>query len=162
MPRGCGDDGQSGIVVCARGRQRADVAGEAVRGLGDGAEEAADGRTRCSGVSAAAAAAGVGVHVVVVVVVRSGGSSSGSGSIDDGFWFGGGGGGVKDADLLLVLVVVGEAEDLEAVLGDGDAHAAEEVVVEVGDVVGVELVAGEEGGVLVHEGRVQGARFRQP
>jgi hypothetical protein len=38
----------------------------------------------------------------------------------------------------------GELEDLEAVLGDGDAHGGEKLVVKVADVVGDQLIAREE------------------
>uniref|UniRef100_A0A8R7TNG7 Uncharacterized protein n=1 Tax=Triticum urartu TaxID=4572 RepID=A0A8R7TNG7_TRIUA len=54
-----------------------------------------------------------------------------------------------------------ELEDLEAVLGDVDAHAAEEVVVEVGGVAGLQLVARQHQRVLVHQRRLQ-PRRRQP
>lgn len=57
------------------------------------------------------------------------------------------------------LGLVGELEDLEAVLGDGDAHAEEELVVEVGDVLLLELVVGEEEGVVVGQRRLE-PRFR--
>jgi hypothetical protein len=49
----------------------------------------------------------------------------------------------------------GELEDLEAVLGDGDAHAEEELVVQVAHVGGAELVAREEQRVLQGHVRVQ-------
>lgn len=40
-------------------------------------------------------------------------------------------------------------------LGDGDAHALEELVVEEGGVVGFELVAGEDDAVVICEGGVE-------
>ena len=54
-----------------------------------------------------------------------------------------------------------QLEDLEAVLCDGDAHAEEELVVEVGEVVGLQLVAREHQRVLVRHRLVQ-PRRRQP
>lgn len=52
-------------------------------------------------------------------------------------------------------VGLGELEDLEAVLGDGDAHALEELVVEEGYVLSLELVVGEGEAVLVDQGRLE-------
>ena len=60
-----------------------------------------------------------------------------------------------------VALAPGELEDLEAVLGDGDAHAVEELVVEEDHVVGLQLVAREHQRVLVHQHRLQ-PRPRQP
>jgi len=51
-------------------------------------------------------------------------------------------------------ILPGELEDLEAVLGDGDAHAEEELVVHVAHVGGAELVAREHQRVLERHVRV--------
>ncbi|KAK1276912.1 hypothetical protein QJS04_geneDACA003748 [Acorus gramineus] len=56
---------------------------------------------------------------------------------------------------LFLLLVVGEVENEEAMLGDGDADAEEERVVEVLDVVLLQLVVGEGEAVLIDQGRVQ-------
>lgn len=53
------------------------------------------------------------------------------------------------------IVVVGELEDLEAVLGNGDAHALEKLVVEEGGVLEFKLVASERNAIVVDEGRFE-------
>lgn len=60
-----------------------------------------------------------------------------------------------DGSAVRGAVGLGELEDLETVLGDGDAHALEEFVVEEGDVLLLELVVGEGEAVLVHQGGLE-------
>ncbi|KAJ1258274.1 hypothetical protein BS78_10G062600 [Paspalum vaginatum] len=80
--------------------------------------------------------------------VRGGGEQARGAPRQRGGGQGGGGGGGG-------ALLARELEDLEAVLGDGDAHGGEEVVVEVGQVGGAQLVAREEERVLERHVRVQ-------
>lgn len=53
--------------------------------------------------------------------------------------------------VMAAAVVLGKLEDLEAMLGDGNAHAKEKLMVEVGDVFLFKLVLGEKERVLVEQ-----------
>jgi hypothetical protein len=66
---------------------------------------------------------------------------------------------VQNCTSYVALLLLDEPEDLEAVLGD--AHALEQVVVEVRGVAGLQLVLGEEEPVLVRQRRRK-PRPRQP
>lgn len=52
-------------------------------------------------------------------------------------------------DLMMAPLLTGELEDLEPMLGHRDAHALEELVVEVGDIIVLELIPGEGQPILV-------------
>lgn len=57
--------------------------------------------------------------------------------------------------------MIDEFEDLEAMLSDSDAHALQESVVEVGNVVLLQLVASEQQRVLADNGWIE-AGIREP